>query len=358
MLGNLTIKKQSYTSSASLILAGIAALLVCVFVISLQVGAVPISAAEILSILLHQLGGAADGFSLQQEQVLLHIRLPRMVLAMVVGAALGVAGAGLQGLFRNPLVEPSLIGVSSGAALFAVTAIVFGSALSGFWSVLAGPHLLPVFAFAGGLVTTLIAYALGQRQGKIEITVLILSGIAINALAAALIGLVLFYADDAALRSFTFWSLGDLGGASWGKLGVALPMMLLPALVLSFIGSKLNAMALGEAEAHHLGVNVEQVKYLVIFLSSMAVGAAVSIAGTIGFVGLVVPHILRMAFGPDHHIVLPGSMLGGAVVLMLADLFARTVVAPSELPIGIVTALLGAPVFIWLIIHAKKKNMI
>ena len=356
MIRNLYIQQTG--SRTWYVLVGLALLLLAVLLVSLGVGAVPITGAEALGILWHQLGGAVEGFNLQQERVLLYIRLPRLVLAMVVGAALGVAGAGLQGLFRNPLVEPSLIGVSSGAALFAVIAIVFGSALSGFWAVLSGPYLLPVFAFVGGLITTLIAYGLGHRGGKIDITVLILSGIAINALAGALIGLVIYYADDVALRTFTFWSMGDLGGASWENISMALPMMLLPTLGLTLLGNKLNALSLGEAEAYHLGVNVEQVKYSIILLSSMAVGAAVSLTGTIGFIGLVVPHILRMAFGPDHHVVLPGSMLAGGIVLLLADLFARTVAAPSEIPIGIVTALLGAPVFIWLLISAKKKHII
>ncbi|GAB3830489.1 FecCD family ABC transporter permease [Pontibacter rugosus] len=354
----VSIHSRGADSRTWFILAGLSLLLLAVLLVSLWVGAVAISGAEALRILWHQLGGAAEGFTLQQERVLLYIRLPRLVLAMVVGAALAVAGASLQGLFRNPLVEPSLIGVSSGSALFAVVAIVFGSALSGFWAVLAGPYLLPVCAFTGGLIATLTAYSLGHRSGKIDITVLILSGIAINALAGALIGLVICYADDTALRSFTFWSMGDLGGASWQGISLALPMMLLPTLGLTLLGSKLNALSLGEAEAYHLGVNVEQVKYLIILLSSMAVGAAVSLTGTIGFIGLVVPHILRMAFGPDHHVVLPGSMLAGAIVLLLADLFARTVAAPSEIPIGIVTALLGAPVFIWLLLSAKKKHII
>lgn len=356
MINSLHIRGAD--SRTWLILAGLLLLLLAVLMVSLWTGAVAISGAEAMHILWHQVGGTAEGFTLQQERVLLYIRLPRLVLAMVVGAALAVAGAGLQGLFRNPLVEPSLIGVSSGSALFAVIAIVFGSTLSGFWAVLSGPYLLPICAFAGGLIATLIAYSLGHRGGKIDITVLILSGIAINALAGALIGLVIYYADDAALRSFTFWSMGDLGGASWKSISLPLPMMLLPTLGLTLLGNKLNALSLGEAEAYHLGVNVEQVKYMIILLSSMAVGAAVSLTGTIGFIGLVVPHILRMAFGPDHHVVLPASMLAGAIVLLLADLFARTVASPSEIPIGIVTALLGAPVFIWLLLSAKKKHII
>ncbi|MFT2008017.1 FecCD family ABC transporter permease [Pontibacter sp. 13R65] len=341
-----------------MVLVGLFLLLLAVLVLSLQVGAVKITATEAVAILMHQLGGSNTGFTRQQEVVLLSIRLPRLVLGMVVGGALGVAGASLQGLFRNPLVEPGLIGVSSGAALFAVVAIIFGGSLTGIGALLAGPVMLPVAAFAGGLLTTLLTYKLGQREGKVDITILILAGIAINALAGALIGLCVYYADDAALRSFTFWNMGDLGGATWSRLGVALPMLLLPVLFLTQLGNPLNALALGESEAYHLGVKVERVKYSVILLSSMAVGAAVSLTGIIGFVGLVVPHILRMAFGPDHRLVLPGAVLTGAVVLVLSDLFSRTVVSPSELPIGIVTAMLGGPFFIWILINAKNKRIL
>ncbi|WP_255474060.1 FecCD family ABC transporter permease [Pontibacter qinzhouensis] len=347
---------KTLSGTHRLVLLGLLLVLLAVVVLSLQVGAVKITAGEALAILVHKMGGAATGFSSQQEAVLLSIRLPRLVLGMLVGAALGVAGASLQGLFRNPLVEPGLIGVSSGAALFAVAAIVFGAALPDLGSVLAGPVMLPVAAFAGGLLTTLLTYKLGQREGKVEITILILAGIAINALAGALIGLCIYYADDAALRTFTFWNMGDLGGASWNRLQIAVPMMLVPTFFLTFLGKQLNALALGESEAYHLGVKVEQVKYTIILLSSMAVGAAVSLTGIIGFVGLVVPHILRMAFGPDHQLVLPAAVLTGAIVLVLGDLFARTVVAPSELPIGIVTALLGGPFFIWILMNAKRKR--
>ncbi|WP_262910381.1 FecCD family ABC transporter permease [Pontibacter silvestris] len=354
-----SINARGTANSTWIILAGLAVLLAGFFVVSLQVGAVAVSVPEVLSIMLHQVGGGADNFTLQQERVLLHIRLPRVVLGMVVGAALGVSGASLQGLFRNPLVEPGLIGVSSGAALFAVVAIVFGTSIQGIWgAAFTSSFFLPVFSFVGGLVATMLTYTLGHRQGKTDITILILGGIAINALAGALVGLVLYFADDAALRSFTFWSMGDLGGASWSRMSIALPMVLLPTLALTLLRDQLNALSLGEAEAYHLGVNVEQVKYLVILLSSMAVGASVSLTGMIGFIGLVVPHILRLAFGPDHHVVLPGAMLTGAIVLLLADLSARTVVIPSELPIGIVTALLGAPFFIWLLLNAKKKRII
>jgi iron complex transport system permease protein len=358
MIGYPTFDTHVRSRRRILVLSGLSALMLALFLVSLSIGAVPIGFPEVLAILGAKLGLAEQSFTPQQEIVLLSIRLPRIVLAVLIGGALGVAGASLQGLFRNPLVEPGLIGVSSGAALFSVTVIVFGAGLSSFLPLLPLIWLLPVFAFIGGLLVTLITYSLSQREGRTDITVLILAGVAINALAGALIGLVIFYADDTALRTFTFWSLGDLGGASWQKIGFSIPLMILPAVGLTFFYRQLNAIALGEAEAWHMGVNVERVKYGIVILSALAVGTSVAMAGMIGFIGLVVPHMLRTAFGPDHALVLPGSILAGASLLMLADLIARTVVSPSELPIGIVTALIGTPFFIWLLLNSKKKRLI
>lgn len=339
------------------LLPGLGVLLLAAVVISLSLGAVQIAVPEVVAILASKTGFSTHAFTAQQEIVLLSIRLPRIVLAVIIGGALGVTGASLQGLFRNPLVEPGLIGVSSGAALFAVTIIVFGkwipAALNGLQN-----YLLPVFAFLGGLLVTMITYKLSQREGKTDIMILILVGVAMNALAGALIGLSIYYADDTALRTFTFWTLGDLGGASWQKTGFAIPLIVLPSLGLLFFYRQLNAIALGEAEAWHMGVPVEKVKHAVIVLSALAVGTAVSMGGMIGFIGLVVPHILRTLSGPNHQHVLPASLLLGASLLTLSDLFARTVVSPSEIPIGVVTAMIGTPFFLWLLLNAKRKRLI
>lgn len=341
-----------------LVLSGLGALLLLVILLSVSTGAVQITVDEIFSILLHKFGGSEEGFTKQTEVVLWSIRLPRVVLSVFIGAALAISGASLQGLFRNPLVEPGLIGVSNGAALCAIIVIVFAKHLPAQLSAVFGTYLLPFSAFLGSLLVTLLAYRISQRHGKTDIALLILAGVAINALTAALIGLVIYYADDTALRTFTFWSLGDLGGASWQKIGFSLFVIAIPVALLTFYYGALDALALGEAEAAHLGIHVERVKYTVIILSALAVGASVAMAGTISFVGLVVPHMIRAVVGPGHRLLLPSSILLGAALLTLADLLARTIVAPSEIPIGVITALIGAPFFIFLLLQSKQKRML
>ena len=340
------------------VLVGLGVLSLAVILLSISTGAVHISVEEIFAILLHKSGGQADGFSAQKEVVLWSIRLPRVVLGVFIGSALAISGASLQGLFRNPLVEPGLIGVSNGAAFCAIVVIVFSQSLPEQLKDVLGLYLLPFSAFIGSLVVTLLAYRLSQRHGKTDIALLILAGVAMNALAAALIGLVIYYADDTALRTFTFWSLGDLGGASWQKIGFSLIIIAVPVILLTLFHSQLDALALGEAEAGHLGINVEKIKYTVIILSALAVGASVSMGGTISFVGLVVPHMIRPVFGPGHRLLLPASILLGATLLTLADLLARTVVTPSEIPIGVITALIGAPFFIFLLLQTKQRRII
>ena len=279
-------------------------------------------------------------------------------MTMLIGGSLGISGAVLQGLFRNPLVEPSLIGVSGGSAAAVVILIVFGGAWSLPTEALIHNSLLPIVAFAGGAAATFVVLRLSYQRGKTNIAVLILIGVAINALAGAVIGLAIFYADENQLRTFTFWTLGDLGGATWDKLLIAAPLLAFASVTLLFFSRKLNAFALGEAEAFHMGVDVERTKTAIIFLSALAVGVSVSMAGMIGFVGLVVPHLIRVLFQPDHRLVLPASVLGGAILLVISDLVSRTIVAPAELPIGVVTALIGAPFFIGLLMNAKKNQEI
>lgn len=329
--------------------------LLVILVLSLSQGAFHIPARTVVQVFLGKIGLGETDYSLQQYNVLWQIRLPRILLAMMVGGALGIAGAALQGLFRNPLVEPGIIGVSSGAALFAVIFIVFGSYLS-FVSDIFGAFTLPIMAFIGGLLSVFLVYQLASGQGKTDISLLLLAGVAINALAAAMIGLVIFYGDDAAIRNYTFWSLGDVGGASWQKVGIGFLLAVLPAGIILSQHQGLNALAIGEAEAFHMGINVQQVKYIVLFFSALMVGAGVSMTGIIGFVGLIVPHLIRLVFGADHRLVLPASFLLGALLLAIADLFARTLVSPAEMPIGILTAIIGCPFFIWLIKNIRKTT--
>jgi iron complex transport system permease protein len=353
----IAIISRNYKTAT--IVGSMAVLTVLIVLFSLTVGAVSMPLRDVAIILLQKLGlFASIEVDATNVIVLKTIRLPRIIMTLLIGAALGISGASLQGLFRNPLVEPSLIGVSGGAAAAVVSVIVFGGVLSQGLPTVVSNLLTPIVAFAGGLIATLSVLKLSHQAGRTNMAVLVLIGVAMNALTGALIGLAIFYADENQLRTFTFWTLGDLGGATWDKLLIAAPLLIIPCVVLSFYSRSLNALALGEAEAYHMGVDIERVKRILIFFSALAVGVSVSLSGIIGFIGLVVPHLVRVCFQPDHKLVLPASIFGGACLLLIADLIARTVVAPAELPIGVVTALIGAPFFIALLLKAKQKNEI
>lgn len=332
-------------------------LLAGVFVAALGTGAVTIAPGQVLAILADRAGLALPWtFETRQAMVLFGIRLPRVVLGVLVGAGLSVSGAAMQGLFRNPLADPALVGVSSGAALGAVGIIVLGAALPSAWVDLAGPFLLPLAAFAGGALATLLVYRLATSDGRTSVATMLLAGIAINAVAGAGTGLMTFLADDDQLRDLMFWTLGSLGGVTWTRLAVVAPLVLLGIAATLPLARSLNALLLGEAEAGHLGIDTQRVKRRIIALAALIVGAATAVSGIIGFVGLVVPHLLRLAIGPDHRYLLPGAALLGASLLLGADLLARTLLAPAELPIGIVTALVGGPFFLWLLLRDRRRN--
>jgi iron complex transport system permease protein len=354
MIANaLTLKDQKTT----VILTFLAIALVVIFILALGLGQVHIPVKDTVLILLNKTG-LLSSYTPDAvfETVLWNIRFPRLVMTVLIGASLAVSGAALQGLFRNPLVESGLIGVSGGAALSVVTLIVFGGALSIARESASMFILMPVMAFVGGLAATFIVTRISAQVGRTNIAVLILAGVAVNALTGALMGVAIFYADENQLRMFTFWTLGDLSGASWSKLLFAAPLLVLSTAWLLTFKNALNAIALGESEAYHMGVDVERTKKLVIFFSALAVGVSVSLSGIIGFVGLVIPHLIRVMFQPDNRLVLPASIFGGSILLILADLVARTLVSPSELPIGVVTGLVGAPFFIFLLMRAKSKQ--
>jgi len=341
-----------------LLLPGLAGLLVGAVLLSAGAGAVHISVPAVLGILLHKMGVTTGlSFELQQEAVLWAIRLPRVCLGVLIGAALGLAGAAMQGLFRNPLADPGLIGVSAGASLAAVATIVLEVTVLAAVREWLGFYVLAVAAFLGACGTTLLVYRLSKESGRAVVGTMLLAGIAVNSLAGALTGLLTYAATDEQLRSITFWGLGSLGGASWPTVLGVLPLLALPILLLPRLGKSLNLLALGEEQAAHLGLPVTRVKRQLIVLATLAVGTSVAVAGTIGFLGLVVPHLVRLVAGPDHRVVLPGAALGGALVLTLADMLARTIVAPAELPIGILTALLGAPVFLWILLREKRQRL-
>ena len=295
-----------------------------------------------------------DGLTDREALILWNIRLPRLMMGALVGAALAVSGALMQGLFRNPLADPGIVGVGAGAGLGAVLAIVLGGVLPAGLAAWIGPHLVPFAAFLGGWGTTIALYRVASRGGRVSVATMLLAGIALGALAGAGTGVLVYMADDRQLRDLTFWGMGSLAGASWAKILASLPLIL-PVLALSpLLARGLNALALGEAQAGHLGVDVEWLKRLTILGVAASAGAAVAIAGGIGFIGIVVPHLLRLATGPDHRFLLPNAALLGAGLLVLADIFARTLLAPAELPIGIVTALVGAPVFLWILLQRRS----
>jgi iron complex transport system permease protein len=289
---------------------------------------------------------SGEGLDARTQLVLFEIRLPRLAVGMMVGAALAVSGALMQGLFRNPLADPGLVGVGAGSGLGAVVAIVLGGALP-----FHTPWLVPIAAFAGGWGSTLILYRVATRQGRTSVAMLLLAGIALAALAGAVTGILIYLADDNELRDLTFWSMGSLAGSNWDKAVLGLPFILPVLLLAPLLGAGLNALSLGEAAARHIGHPVERVKLLSVLGVASAVGAATAIAGGIGFVGIVVPHLLRLATGPDHTRLLPNAAILGAALLVGADTLARLVVAPAELPIGIITAILGAPVFLWILLR-------
>jgi iron complex transport system permease protein len=339
-------------------LALLAALLLVVGIASLGIGPLALPPAEVLAVLAQRLGIDIGAVAPQSALVVLEIRMPRTLTGMLVGAALAVSGAVLQGLFRNPLADPALIGVSSGSALAVVSTIVLGHGVLAPIVLPLGLFALPVAGLGGALAATLLLYAIATRQGSTSVAVLLLAGIAVAALAAAATGFLIFTSTDAELRDITFWSLGSLGGSTWPKLGAAAVFILGGLAALPFLARGLDALLLGESEAFHLGIEVQRLKRIAIAAVAAATGAAVAVSGVIGFVGIVVAHLLRLSLGPSHRILLPGAALLGAAMMVLSDMVARTIVAPAELPIGILTALVGAPFFLWLLLrrHAAGEG--
>jgi len=328
------------------LIAGAGALCLATAVVAMGTGAVRIAPTQVLAVLF---GWHDDSLTDAMRTVVWNVRAPRVLQGLVAGALLATAGVLLQALFRNPLADPALIGVSAGAALGAVSVIVLGATWMVGLSKLLGVWTLPTAAFVGALATAALVFALARRDGLLDPTTMLLCGIAINALAGAGIGLLTYLANDEQLRNLTFWNLGSLGASTWGSLAGVSPAALLVVLVVPFLVRPLNALLLGESEALHLGVAVERLKRLIVVLSAAGAGAVVAVCGVIGFIGLVAPHMARLMAGPDHRTLVPLAALLGAMLLTGADLIARTAVRPAELPIGILTALLGAPFFLWLL---------
>lgn len=353
---------QNRQAKALIVCTVLVGLVVSVVLLASGVGAVKIPALHVLSILATQCGFPAFAeVSEQQTNVLMMIRLPRVLLGVVVGGGLGAAGAAVQGFFRNPLADPALIGISGGATVGAVTFIGFGGTIPlvgawlmqhTWWNIVG----LQVMAFLSGFVAVWAVYRIASHYGTTSIVAMLLAGVAITAIAEAYTGYIIFTANDAQLRNINFWRLGSLGAASWQSLTVLSVLVIPSVLMMIRFAEPLNALLLGERDAENVGVNVQLLKRAMLVLTALIVGASVSLCGIIGFVGLITPHLLRLIIGPNHRFLLPASTLAGASLLVMADLIARTVVAPAELPIGIVTAALGAPVFVWLLVRERRKH--
>lgn len=341
------------------LIALILLLLIAAAVIATGIGAVEIEPGRIVSHGLARLGLSYPGLSDFEAAVFISIRLPRTLVAVVVGATLAVAGVLMQTFFRNPLAEPSIVGVASGGALGAVAWIVVGAS-AGIWTGIPPQFALPVAAFIGSAIVCGAILLISGNEDGIDSTKMLLSGIAINAIAGAGIGLMTFIADDAQLRDMTFWIMGSLSAASWQQLWVLAPVFACTMAFAYWFALPLNALLLGDGAAHHLGINVRMTKLAVICLTCLSSATVVAMCGVIGFVGLIAPHAARLLVGPDHRALLPLSLLLGALLMIGADTVARVIVSPSELPIGILTALAGGPVFLWLLrrktTHARSDR--
>ncbi|WP_051037305.1 FecCD family ABC transporter permease [Nocardia otitidiscaviarum] len=337
-------------SRTALIFAGALALMVVLAVVSAAVGQVPTSPAEVAGSVFHRIGldwGPMPAHP-AGDVTLWEVRFPRVLLAALVGAALATAGALLQGVFANPLAEPGVIGVSAGAAVGAGVVIVVGGAFAAAWSVAGG-------AFAAGLATTVLVYVLARSNGRTEVVTLVLTGVAINAFAGGVLSFLLFTASPAARDQIVFWQLGSLNGATWQAVAVVASLTALGVLAAVLMAPKLDLLALGESAARHLGVDVERLRRNVIVVVAVLATAGVAFTGIILFVGLIVPHLVRMLVGPAHRVLIPLSALLGAVVLLAADIGARSLVQNADLPLGMLTSLVGGPFFFWLLRRTRAR---
>ncbi|MCG6204624.1 iron ABC transporter permease [Rhodopseudomonas sp. HC1] len=343
---------RSFRPRSGATLAVLIGLLLVAAGAALTVGAAGIPLSRLpAALFMHDAQGP---LALRDQMVVWSIRLPRIVTAAIIGALLAASGTLMQGLFRNPLADPALVGVASGGALAAAVSIVLLDQVLGANLRFLQDQLLPIAAFGGSLATTILLYRIASRAGRTSIALFLLAGIAIAAIANAGIGVLVFLADDRQLRDITFWMMGSLSGASWAKASSSALVLLIALLVFVKVARHLDLLVLGESEAYHTGVDVERLKLLSIVLVSSMTGVAVSICGVIGFVGIVVPHLLRLLIGPSHRLLLPASACLGAAMLVAADTVARTIVAPAEMPIGILTAAIGAPFFLALLLRQRK----
>ncbi len=348
-MASLAAARAGLPPRAALAILGFGLAALALAVAGVALGPVPLGLGEVLS----ALAGQADP---RAQAIVTEIRAPRVALGAAVGAGLALSGTTLQGVLRNPLADPGLIGVSAGAALGAVAVIVLGGAFIGEVPLALRPWLLPAAAFAGAAATTAFVFAVARRGGATHAATLILAGVAVNAIAGAALGLMIYVSDDRQLRDLTFWSMGGLGGASWRAAGLAAVCIAAAALGLLRLARALDLLQLGERAAWHAGLEVERVKRAAGLWSALAVGAGTAVAGPIGFVGLVAPHIARLCVGPSHRLVAPAAALIGAALLLGADLAVRLVAPPAEPPVGLATSLIGGPFFLWLLLTRLRRD--
>lgn len=340
------------TKRVSVIMSVLALVLIILVIVGIGIGAVWIPPSEVLSLINGHLNGSSvnyDGQTLSHDIIIWSIRFPRVLLGAMVGVSLSVAGAIFQGLFRNPMADPYVIGVSSGAALGAVAAILLlGSAG------LKYSYSIPAFAFICAVLTIFLVYSLARTGGKVPVMTLLLAGIAVNSFLSALQSLAMFYSGDQ-MHQVVFWLLGGFSSRGWEYILMFMPYALIGTVIAFLYARELNGMLIGEEQAQHLGIDVEKVKIMLLIASALLIGASVSVSGLIGFVGLIIPHVVRLVIGPDHRVLLPMVALTGAIFMVGADILARTIIAPEELPVGVVTALIGGPFFIYLLRSQKTS---
>ncbi|MDV6167789.1 iron ABC transporter permease [Flavobacterium sp. DG1-102-2] len=308
------------------------------------------SIPQILAGIINNDGSVSDS----DRFVLMELRLPRIVMGILIGSALAVSGTCLQGMFRNPLATPDLLGITAGASLMAATSIVLGSHIKPYIPEAFHFSLLSIMAFLGALLTMILVYRMSTLDGKTNVVIMLLTGVAVTALGFAFMGLLIYISKEEELRDLTFWNLGSLSGATWSKNVILAVVLTVSYSILLPKGKALNAMMLGEKDAQHLGIPVERIKKQIVLLTALMIGTCVAFAGTIGFVGLIVPYILRLIFKSNYHIILPLSAIFGSILLLTGDTISRTITPPSEVPLGILTALMGAPIFITILIRSRK----
>ncbi len=292
---------------------------------------------------------STEGIEKTHQLIVLKIRMPRIFLASLVGTGLSVVGATFQGLFRNPMADPYVLGISSGAALGATIAIVMGIE-----RMILGVGLITIAAFAGAISTTLIVYNIARVGNRIPTITLLLAGIAVSFLLSSMIYIIMIFNKNQ-VEKIVFWLMGSVSAASWKQVGILVPIIIIGTVIITGFSRVLNVMSTGDETARNLGIEVERVKKVLLITSSVIVGACVSVSGIIGFVGLIIPHIIRLMLGPDHRTVVPFSALGGAIFVVLSDTLARNLVPPAEIPVGAITSVFGAPYFIYLLMKSKKK---